>query len=178
MCSQTKVIVWLSTLVVVAGCATVNPRPDYERAAREVSQAVGHESVYQPGDEEIVARKVTELLDGGITANEASQLCLLNNPRLQAAFMDVGVARAELVQSGLLSNPTLGMSLELPEGGGRSNIQASIAQNIADLWQIPVRQSGAERKLDEAILKLAREATELARTPRQRTTPPWVRIKP
>ena len=47
---------------------------------------------------------------------EAIQVCLLNNPGLQAAFLDIGMARADVVQSGLLSNPSLTALVRFPTG--------------------------------------------------------------
>lgn len=152
----------IAGLLALGGCATVDPRLDYDRAAEHVRQTTGQESLYRPGDEEIVERKIEELLADGLTADEAVQVCLLNNPRLQAAFFDVGIARADVVQSGLLSNPSLGVSLRLPSGGGLANLEAGLAQNIVELWQIPVRKRVAERTLDQAVLELARQAGVLA----------------
>ena len=158
-----RVLTLLSAaLAPLAGCATVNPAPDYQRAGQYVIQATGQDSIYQPGDDEkVIAQKVEDLLAGGITAGEAVQICLLNNPTLQAAFMDVGMARADVVQSGLLSNPSLGIALRLPAGGGLANIDAGLAQNIAELWQIPARRRAAEWSLEHAILRLARQAADL-----------------
>jgi cobalt-zinc-cadmium efflux system outer membrane protein len=148
--------------LLVGACTTVNPRPDYDKAAHFVTQATGQESLYRPDDETLVASTVEELLAGGITANEAVQLCLLNNPRLQAAFFNVGMARADVAQSGLFSNPTLGFSPRFPDGGGPTSFEASLAQNIAELWQIPTRKRAAEHNLEQAILALAREVSVTA----------------
>ena len=49
------------------------------------------------------------------------------NRQLQAAFYDIGIARADWVQAGLLSNPSLGVGILFPEGGGRSNLQVNIS---------------------------------------------------
>lgn len=152
----------LIALQVAGGCATVDPGHDYERVAEHVARATGHPEVYRPGDDELVAARVGHLLEGGLTCAEAVQLCLLNNPRLQAASFNVGMARADVVQSGLLSNPSLGVSLRFPAGGGLANLEAGLAQNIADLWQIPLRRQAAERELEQAILELARTASVLA----------------
>ncbi len=149
-------------LAVLAGCATVNPQLDYERAAKHVAEATGQDSIYQPGDEEIVEQRVETLLGAGITADEAVEICLLNNPTVQAAFMDIGMARADVVQAGLFSNPSLGIALRLPAGGGLANLEAGLGQNIADLWQIPVRKRVAQRELERAILGVAGLAADLA----------------
>lgn len=149
-------------LVALVGCATVNPRADFDRAARDVGRAVGTEALYRPDDERENERRVTELLDGGLSADEAVQVALLNNPRLQAALFKLGISRAEVVQSGLFSNPTLAVSVRWPDGGGLTNLQAGLAQNIAELWQISYRKQASERDLDRTVLDVAREASVLA----------------
>ncbi len=149
-------------LLPLGGCATVNPRPDYQKATQHVTEATGQQEVYDPGADALVAVRVEALLAGGLTVDEAVQVCLLNNRAFQAAWMDVGMARAELVQSGLLSNPSLGGSLRLPAGGGLADLEVTMAQNIADLWQIPARKRTAQASLDQAIMGLARKAVDLA----------------
>ena len=120
-------------LVAAGGCATVDPQLDYERAGRHITAATGREQVYQPGDDEAIAERVEELLHEGITVDEAVEVGLLNNPTLQAAFMEIGMARADVVQAGLLANPLLGIALQLPSGGGLASLEAGLAQNIAEL---------------------------------------------
>lgn len=162
MLGNMRSVFWLSVaMAVIGGCATVNPRPDYERVGRHVTEATGRERLYQPEDDELVVEIVAGLCDDGITAAEAVEICLLNSPTLQAAFMDVGMARADVVQAGLFSNPYVGISARFPDGGGLANIEASVAQNIAELWQIPVRKRAAERTIDGVILKLAQTAAGL-----------------
>ena len=156
-------LVWsLGALAVIGGCATVNPQHDYDRVTQRVSEATGQERIYRPQDDGLIVELVDGLASDGISADEAVQISLLNNPSLHAAFMDVGMARADAVQAGLFSNPFVGVSAKFPDGGGLANIEASIAQNIAELWQIPIRKRAAERSLDAVILDLARAAAEIA----------------
>lgn len=145
---------------MLVGCASVDPNPDYRRVAEYLRETTDVESAYMVDDASI-PQTVERLLQGGLTIEEAAQLCVLNNPTLQSEYASVGIARADVVQSGLFSNPTLAFSVAFPEGGGRSNIQASLAQNIVDLWQIPIRKRAAERSLDVTILRLARDAAQL-----------------
>lgn len=151
--------VWVA---MCQGCATVDPRPDYDRVTRHIANATGNENVYRPNDDALVDELVNELVRDGISTDEAVQISLLNNPSLHAAFMDVGMARADAVQAGLFSNPFVGVSARFPDGGGLANIEAGVAQNIAEVWQIPIRKRAAERSLDAAILDLARAAAEIA----------------
>ncbi|MEP0848075.1 MAG: TolC family protein [Phycisphaerae bacterium] len=150
----------------IAGCASVNPRPDYQRAAEHVRRSAGVERLFDPEQLEADARYIDECLSDGLTAEEAARVALLNNVELQAALYDIGAARADLVQAGLLSNPSLGVALRLPSAGGLANIDFDLAQNIAELWQIPVRKRAAERGLDATILAVARLATETAASAR------------
>lgn len=150
------------TTIVLAGCATVDPAPDYRRSVELTEQATGTRDLYDMHNAEVVAARVDALLREGLTATEAVEIALLHNPDLQASFKEIGMARADLVQSGLLSNPTLGMAFRLPAGGGLTAIDMDIAQNIADLWQIPARKQAAQRNLDYTILRIACEASELA----------------
>lgn len=163
MYRTTQLMIGISlALIALSGCATVNPAPDYERVGQRLEEATGFQRVYQPGEDDEIDEIVAGLVTDGITATEAVEICLLNNPSLQAAFMDVGMARADVVQAGLLSNPFIGISARLPDGGGLVNLEASVAQNIAELWQIPVRKRAATRSLDRAILQVALRAAQLA----------------
>jgi cobalt-zinc-cadmium efflux system outer membrane protein len=150
-------------LTAWSGCATVNPRPDYDRTAVCVESTTGKRLEYRPDcDEPEIEARITELLEGGLTADEAAEIALLNNRRIQALLFDVGVARADFVQAGLLSNPTFAIDARLPDGGGLADIQAAFAQNLADLWQIPARKRAAERALERTILQVARDISVIA----------------
>lgn len=151
-----------SLVFLSEGCATVDPKPDYGRAGYVVRERTLASESYNPADEGAVEEKVDALLEGGVTLEEAVQIALLNNAALQALFQNIGVSRADLVQSGLLSNPVFSIAAQLPEGGGRAKLTGGLAQDIADLWQIPVRKKVAQADLDRTILEVARAATTLA----------------
>jgi outer membrane protein, heavy metal efflux system len=148
--------------ILFSGCAAVDPRPDYQRARKQIAASTGQTITVTPDDDAAINEEVKRLATGGVTIEAAVRIALLNNAGLQAAWMDIGMARADLVQAGLLSNPSLGGSLRLPAGGGLANLEAGLAQNIADLWQIPLRQRAAQAALEQSILSLARKAADLA----------------
>lgn len=148
-------------LIFASGCATVNPRPDIDRASRHVEQATGESLPQMEADLAEQEAIVAELLVDGLSADEAVRVALLNNANVRAGLASIGIARADAVQAGLFSNPTLGLSFKLPEGGGLANVQAGVAQNIADLWMIPPRKRAADRDLDRTILQTARDIVAL-----------------
>ena len=147
--------------VSIAGCMSVDPQSDVKRAADLTSDRVGATDTYDPQADELVAGKIEPLMADGLTVDEAVQVALLNNRALQAAFTEIGASRADVVQSQLLSNPSFSLSLMFPEGGGRSKLTFGMAQQIVDLWQIPVRKKVAEAQLDQTILNAAQHAIEL-----------------
>lgn len=153
------------SLALVAGCARVEPGGDYQRAAELIRTSAGVSAVFNPeasSDVDVEAR-----LADGLTVNEAVELALLNNRELQVAFYDIGIARADWVQSGLLSNPSLGAAVQFPDGGGDPKVTAGIAQNILELWRLPARRAVAQQELDRTILNIARKATELVQETKQ-----------
>ncbi len=131
-----------------------------ERAATAVERAVGVPAEWLLHDRTTAAAVTQELLAGGLSAGEAVQVALLNNPSVRAAMLSIGVSRADFVQSTLYSNPTLFLSLRLPDGGGRPNFEFNLAQSIAELWLVPARREAAQRDLNRVILEAAR-ATSL-----------------
>ncbi len=154
--------------LIGAGCARVDPRADYRQARAQVERSTGAGRLFDPQRRAEDAGLVAQLLQDGLTADEAVQVALLNNAEVQAALYEIGVARADLVQAGLLSNPVLGVAFRLPAGGGLANIDLDLAQNIAELWQMPVRKRIARRDLQRTILQVAQQAVETATEARRR----------
>lgn len=140
----------------------MDARGDFRKAADRVRDHTGADYVYDPDTEAEIGEKVEDLLQAGLTAEEAVSVALLNNRRFQALFQEIGVSRADVVQSGLLSNPSVGLSTRFPEGGGRSNLTLTFAQQLVDLWQIPVRKRIAEADLERTILNVVHQASDLA----------------
>ena len=80
-------------------------------------------------DDADAARAVVEsLLKRPLTADAAVQIALLNNRRLQAAYNELAVAEAELVQASLPPNPTF--SLMRISGSGELEIERRIIADI------------------------------------------------
>lgn len=144
------------------GCASVNPKSDYAQTSKHVATAIGADvpGVILPSAD--AAKEVESLLAGGLTADEAVQIALLNNPRVRSGFASIGAAKADVVQSGLFNNPSLSFVARFPDGGGLANINLDLAQNIAGLWLIPVRKRVAEAELNRLVLSVARDVSSLA----------------
>lgn len=158
-----RCVVPCAALMVIAGCARVRPQADYARTADLVRLRVPTTQVYDPQQVPISLPDITS----GLTLDQALQRAMLANRDLQATFGDIGVARADLVQSALWKNPTLAFSGMFPEGGGRSRLTLGLAEDIADLWQIPIRKKIAQDALDETIFKVVSQAVDVATSTKQ-----------
>jgi outer membrane protein, heavy metal efflux system len=153
----------VSSLVALslAGCASVDPRPDYEQAMREIRATTGEQAIHDPDEPVLSGAQIETLLADGLGLDEAARLALLNNRRLQAGFLDLGVARAEYEQAGLLANPSLSLAFLFPDAGGRVRWTADLVASVAELWQIRSRKALAQAGVEQRVLELSRFAGEL-----------------
>ena len=78
-------------------------------------------------------------LEDGLTETDAIAIALWNNTGFQESLADLGIARADLAQAGLLRNPVL--SLLLP--WGPKQLEATARWPIDALWQRPNRVAAA-----------------------------------
>lgn len=147
----------LVAVLLLGGCARVNPQPDYEALNDRVGAATGVKAAELPNDQAALRAWVDARLADGLTAAEALEICLLNNPRVQTAYLRIGLARSDVVQAGLFRNPSVALALRLPDGGGLTNLQVDLAQRISDLWLVPTRHRAAEGELQRETLQVARE---------------------
>jgi len=105
---------WLTVALVLglSGCATLSDDRGFGPVATSVKQRTGVEPRWtrSASDRESVKALVTERLAQPLSANDAVQIALVNNPGLQASYADLGIAEAELVRAGRLPNPRFSFS--------------------------------------------------------------------
>src|SRR5262245_20631190 len=151
----------VSACLLLAGCATVDPRSDHEEARSRIRSVTGRDEVFDPEAPLLTESEIAAATADGLSLDEALRLALLNNRRLQAGFMEIGVARADFVQAGLLRNPSLSVAFLLPSGGVTPRITANLLGSVVDLWEIPVRKEIQRAELSRQILEVSRFAGEL-----------------
>ena len=78
-------------------------------------------------------------IDDGLTSQEAVAIALWNSPSFQATLADLGIARADLVEAGLLRNPVF--SLLFPVGP--KQLEWTLQFPFDALWQRPRRVAAA-----------------------------------
>lgn len=116
-------------------------------------------------DEAERARLVSELIGKPLTAETATRIALVNNPRLKAEYARLGIAAAEVYDAGRLSNPTLSASrLNSDESGAADQVTFGLAQSFTSLLLLSTRNriatgefARAQQQAGAEILNLAAE---------------------
>lgn len=148
--------------VSLGGCAAVDSEQRFTGVRETVGQRLNQNvSWTRDPDRVTVARDaVKRLLADELTADEAVQIALLNNRRLQAQFESLGIAQADLVEAGLLENPVL--SLTVYSGDPGTNIEGAVVQDLISLLSLSVRKKIAGAQADRVNAEAAQAALGLA----------------
>jgi len=153
------VAIVLSTLL--AGCA-VRPHRSNALVSTEIQRRTGHQ--IRPPEERVRGDVPpgVELADG-VTEDEAVALALWNNPVLNADLSALGLAQADLLDAGLLRNPSI--QLLLPTTTKPFELFGQYA--VEQFWQRPRRISAAQKQWDQIAEALLQNGLNTVRDARQ-----------
>src|SRR5262245_1864224 len=126
---------WLATifsLILIPASSLAQAKTRSADVSKEVEARTGHK-LNPAAKSSGLSLHAGVSLDEGVTEDEAVAIALWNNPALQAELTALGLARADLIQAGQLSNPTLTMIFPF---------SARILESVANwpfeaLWQRP-----------------------------------------
>jgi len=151
--------IYIFLIFSLTACASVQTAQEWEKTKAFAVERTGMEPRWEQtaDDAEFIQNEVSKLLSDGLTEDEAVRIALMNNRRLQAFFEEIGMAKADLVQAGLLTNPDLSEVFRFPFGGGGADIEAAGILKISDFWQIPLRKKAAAAELEAKLSKVAEE---------------------
>ena len=141
-------------LLTGAACASVGG-PDAIGAVAAIQERTGAAArVAGPVPSEIPPG--VSLTDG-LTADEAVAVALWNNAAFQVSASELGFARADLLDAGLLTNPVLSLLLPL----GPKQFEATLRWPVEVLWERPRRIAAAHRSADVAGQRLVQSGLDL-----------------
>lgn len=152
----------LGAAATLGGCAAGSLRRDL----RDVSAATGATFSREVTDERAVSeeteRSVRGLVAGGLSADTALRVAMLNNRALRAQLRELGVARGQLIQAGVLPNPSVTFDLRRSTDRAQ-DLQVDVEAEI-DLTEIllrPLRVGVANASLQAARARAASEVVRL-----------------
>ncbi len=149
-------------LALLAGCASFSDDGGFGAVERAAREHVGQDLrwVRSDADRDAIRERVAQLLREPLGQDAAVQLALLNNPGLQAAYEELGIAEAGLVRAGRLPNP--GFSLGRLRRGDELEWERGLHLDLAALLTLPMRREIEQRRFAQtqgtaatAVLTLA-----------------------
>ena len=162
----------------LAGCSTYHSQP-LDRAAVD--------SALRPPDlsaVKIAADKISHpllrplVIDGrdGFTPDEIAVMTVITNPQLRALRDQRGVARAQVVQAGILPNPQLGFTLDQLHGGNAATLDPSLVsgRSLGLSWEVTSllarhdTVAAARASADALDLSIAWQEWQVAQDARER----------
>lgn len=104
---------------ILAGCATYHSMPLDSSTVKQGLTPRDTEAIQIQA--KVIKHPILEPIDfdysNGLSPDEAAIMAVLVNPKLRAIRDQRGLAAAQLIQAGILPNPQLSYSLDIPTGG-------------------------------------------------------------
>ncbi|MDQ0625117.1 TolC family protein [Paraburkholderia graminis] len=153
--AQTRVAYIAVAAILLTGCTTFSNDGGFGAVSTTASQRLGKDAVYVKTDEdrEAVFKRTRELLSKPLGMDDAVQLALLNNRGLQAAYGELGVSEADLVQAGRLPNP--GFTFSRTHWSDGFGISRTFSMGVLGLLTLPLATRVEGRRFEQTKLETA-----------------------
>lgn len=150
------------------GCTRVPQANDNGVACLINSKIDKHVEWYQGCPDDQINCAIQCLLENELTPEAAIQIALLKNPKVQSIFEELGIAHADLVEAGLLSNPDFSLEIRYPHKKNLvTNIEYLVTATFLDIFLIPLRTRLAAAEFEQAKRRVTNEILDLAFEVRQ-----------
>lgn len=136
---RTHLVAGAAALLLHAGCASTGQAPERTSVAEALRTRTGAIDALPESTKWTLPPGMS--LDDGLSPAEAKAIGLWNNPDFQVALTALGLARADLVEAGLIRNPVF--SLLFP--WGPKQLEWTVTWPVETFWQRP-------RKIEQAQL--------------------------
>jgi outer membrane protein, heavy metal efflux system len=105
--------------IIMGGCATYHKLPMNQRTVSESLEPPSIEAIRIEAKSirHPILKPIEFSIRDGLSSDEAAILAVIANPTLRAIRDQRGIASAQLLQAGILPNPRLTYSLDVPTGG-------------------------------------------------------------
>jgi outer membrane protein TolC len=147
---------------LLGGCASFSPDGGFDAVQSATQSRIQKDVVWTRDDasRSQAQARIDALLAKPLSADDAVQIALLNNPGLQAAFNTLGIAEADRVAAGRLPNP--GFSIGRLTRGSEVEWERSLHLNLARLLTMPMRADIEQRLFEQTRRELVLEVLRLA----------------
>ncbi|WP_020482880.1 TolC family protein [Methylomonas sp. MK1] len=125
--------------------------------ANDLEQRTGQHFAETGADETAWPANIS--LNDGLSDDELVSLALWNNPAFRATLADLGLYRADLVQAGMLPNPTLSMLMPF----GAKPLEMTLIYPLEIFWLRPQRIETAKLDVEQTAHRLVQTGLDLIR---------------
>ncbi|MBK7997415.1 MAG: TolC family protein [Verrucomicrobia bacterium] len=154
-CLKLRLLCPLGAALLICGC--VNTRNDVGQVSLELTRRSGYSVTnVRPGE---VVWPAAVSPDDGLSEDEAVTLALWNNAAFQETLVDLGLSRADLLQAGMLPNPTLSMLIPV----GTKPLEMTAKYPFEILWLRPKRIAAAKLDYERTAQRLVQGGLDLIR---------------
>ncbi|MBL8901564.1 MAG: TolC family protein [Planctomycetes bacterium] len=158
---NTRSLLATALALAASACTSLDPSEDRDEVHAELrTRASVDVALPALDDDAALAEEVRVLLATPLDAERAVRVALLQNRRVRSLYEALGVGRAELVQAGLIRNPTFDFDARFLEGGG-TDLEFGLSQPILELFFLPLRKRLAEHEYAAAKLRVTEELVSL-----------------
>lgn len=151
-----------ASVVFLGGCASFSTDGGFSTVSALTKERIGKD-VPRPtlnSSGGAVESMIGPLLLKELGVDDAVTIALLNNKNLQAAYGELGIAEADLVQAGRLPNP--GFSFGRLKRGSEIEIDRQLLVPVISLLTLPIATRIERRRFEQAQLRAAGDALQVA----------------
>lgn len=132
--------------IVLTGCTQQEPGISVQDARRDDLRRSGvtTDAIVVANDDHAVQKAIEPLLLQELTCEQAVAIALLNNRNLRATYEDLNIARADIVQAGVLRNPMLSGEIRFATSGGGTGVVLDASQDLLSILAMPLRKGRSE----------------------------------
>jgi outer membrane protein, heavy metal efflux system len=148
--------------IFLNGCTSFSPDGGFDTVRQTAQQRLSQPTRWSrsASDTDGITKEVHSLLGKRLSADAAVQIALINNHTLQAAYNELGLAEAELVQASRLPNP--GLSFSRTHSGDDIKIERSLSVSIMRLLTMPTATRIESLRFEQTKLRLAEQMLHTA----------------
>jgi len=153
--AKSKILFTAASLLASVGCARLSDDGGFDAVAQLASErGIGRVAWNRDEPARSAARERTRALLGqSLDADTAVEIALLNNRGLQASLAELGIAEADLVQTGTLPNPKIAFTKKTQ--GNETSIERAFTFDVLGIVLIPLALEIEERRFAQAQSRAA-----------------------
>ncbi len=144
----------LSLAIFLGGCASLSADGGFDTVSHTAQERLAQTTRWSRSASDIdgVTQEVRSLLATPLSPDAAVYIALINNRTLQAAYSELGIAEADLVQAGRLPNP--GFSFSRTRSGDDIKIERSLSMSLVRLLTMPATAQIEAGRFEQTKLSL------------------------